>query len=181
MKYIAFFRGINVGGKNIVKMADLRQLFADLGFQGTETYIQSGNVIFSTGKKPHSLAPLIEQAFEKQFGFQSAVVVRSGAELIDIVGSLPFEEAEIEQAQSGNPDVEHIYIYLSNSKIDPENASRLCASYKGEDKYRVAGREIYLLCRQSIRDSKLVPLLTSLPEPLTARNIKTMKKIASML
>ncbi len=45
MKYAAFFRGINVGGKNIVKMAELKKLFSDLGFQKVETYIQSGNVV----------------------------------------------------------------------------------------------------------------------------------------
>jgi len=181
VKYVAFFRGINVGGKNIVKMSDLRQFFLDLGFHDVKTYIQSGNVLFSSDIEQHLLAPLIEQAFERQFGFPSAVVIRSGAEIERIITSLPFGEAEIKQAQNENPDVEHIYIYLSNSAIDTERVNQLCASYGGKDKYTIEKREIYILCMQSIRDSKLAIVLTKLPQPLTSRNLKTMEKISSMI
>ena len=90
MKYVAFFRGINVGGKNIVKMSDLSRLFIGLGFHDVKTYIQSGNVLFSSDKEQILLVPLIEQAFEEQFRFPSAVVVRSGEEIKRIVDSLPF-------------------------------------------------------------------------------------------
>jgi len=76
--------------------------------------------------------------------------------------------------------VEHIYIYLSDSAPDIEKANRLCASYTGNDKFEIMNREIYLLCFQSIRDSKLAALLTKLPQPLTARNLKTIKKISLM-
>uniref|UniRef100_UPI003A5C85A7 DUF1697 domain-containing protein n=1 Tax=Muricomes intestini TaxID=1796634 RepID=UPI003A5C85A7 len=48
MQYVALFRGINVGGKNIVKMAALRQLFLNLGLHKVQTYIQSGNVAFES-------------------------------------------------------------------------------------------------------------------------------------
>ena len=181
MRYAAFFRGINVGGKNTVKMSDLRQIFFDLGFQNAKTYIQSGNAVFSSGIEQRLLGSLLEQAFEERFGFQSAVVVRSDAEIANIIESLPFGAAEIEQAESETPDVEHIYIYLSGSAIDIEKASRLCASYTGNDKFQIMNREIYLLCFQSIRDSKLAALLTKLPQPLTVRNLKTIKKISLML
>ena len=181
MKYVAFFRGINVGGKNIVKMAALSRLFVDLGFHDVKTYIQSGNVIFSSDMEQMPLIHLIEQSFEKRFGFKSAVVVRSGTEIITIVDSLPFDAAEIEQAQNETPDVEHIYIYLSNKALDGEQVRQLCVSYNGKDKFYIVNREIYLLCFQSIRDSKIATLLMKLPQPLTARNIKTMKKLSLML
>ena len=181
MKYVAFFRGINVGGKNIVKMSALTRMFSGLGFLDVKTYIQSGNVIFSSAMEQHLLIPLIGQTFEEQFGFPSAVIIRSGAEIESIVDSLPFGTAEIEQAQNENPDVEHIYIYLSNSDVDTENVDRLCALYNGADRFQIINREIYLLCFQSIRDSKLAAMLTKLPQPLTSRNLKTIKKIASML
>ena len=180
MKYVAFFRGINVGGKNIVKMSDLSHLFIGLGFHDIKTYIQSGNVIFSSDTEQQLLIPLVEQAFEERFGFTSAVVVRSGAEIVRVVASLPFEVAEIEQAQNENPDVEHVYIYLSNSPIDIEKSTQLCASYNGKDRFQIMNREIYLLCFQSIRDSKLAAMLMKLPQPLTSRNLKTMEKISSM-
>jgi len=177
VKYVAFFRGINVGGKNIVKMTDLSQLFISLGFHDVKTYIQSGNVIFSSDIEQHLLVPLIEQAFEEQFGFSSAVVIRSDTEIGSIVDSLPFRAEEIEQAQNENPDVEHIYIFLSNSAIDIEKVSQLTASYYGKDRSQIVDREIYLLCFQSIRDSKLAAALVKLPQPLTSRNLKTLEKI----
>ena len=181
MKYAAFFRGINVGGKNMVKMSALSQLFIDLGFHHVKTYIQSGNVFFSSDKKQHLLIPLIEKAFEEQFGFSSAAVIRSDAEIKNIVDLLPFKTAEIEQAQKETPDVEHIYIYLSNDTIDIEKVNKLCASYNGKDRFQINNREIYLLCFQSIRDSKLAAILTKLPHPLTSRNLKTMEKISVLL
>jgi len=180
MKYVAFFRGINVGGKNIAKMSDLSQLFISLGFHDIKTYIQSGNVIFSSDMEQHLLIPVIEQAFKEQFGFSSAVVIRSDTEIENIVDLLPFREAEIEQAQNENPDVEHIYIYLSNNTIDIEKVNQLYVSYSGKDRFQIINREIYLLCFQSIRDSKLATVLTKLPQPLTSRNLKTMEKISLM-
>ena len=180
IKHVAFFRGINVGGKNIVKMSDLRQLFIYIGFDNVKTYIQSGNVIFSSDIEQSLLIPMIEQAFEKRFDFQSAVVIRSDDEITRIVDSLPFSKAEIEQTENDAPDVEHVYIYLSGSALDVEKVNRLCASYNGKDMVQIINREIYLLCYQSIRDSKLAAILTKLPQPLTSRNLKTMKKISLM-
>lgn len=50
MRYLALFRGINVGGKNIVKMKELRELFTELGFVNVRSYIQSGNLLFTSDK-----------------------------------------------------------------------------------------------------------------------------------
>jgi len=179
--YVAFFRGINVGGKNIVKMSDLARLFAELGFSGVKTYIQSGNVIFSTDAEQSLLAPMIEQAFNERFGFASAVIIRPGEEIASIVGSLPFDETEIERAQTANPDVEHIYVYLSEDVINAEEINQICARYGGEDRYYLTDREIYLLCQQSVRDSKLAAAFAKLPQPLTSRNLKTLNKIIQLL
>ena len=180
MRYAAFFRGLNVGGKNSVKMSELRQLLAGLDFQNVKTYIQSGNAVFSSDMEQRLLAPTIEQAFEERFGFHSTVAIRSDAEIAHIDDSLPFGAAEIEQAQNEDPGVEHIYVYLSESSLDTESIAALCASYDGKDRLHIMDREVYLLCFQSIRDSKLAALLTKLPQQLTARNLKTMKKISLM-
>lgn len=180
MRYAAFFRGINVGGKNIVKMADLKQLFTNLGFEEVKTYIQSGNIIFSSEADRTTLPSLISEAFEKQFGFRSAVVIRSDTEIADIIKFKPFQTAEIEAARKKAPDVEHLYIYLSDAALNREDVKQLCGGCDGEDKIFVTESEIYLLCAKSIRDSKLAVLLTKLPQNLTARNLKTMGKIGAM-
>ena len=68
MKYVALFRGINVGGKNIVKMADLRQLLLDLGLSKVKTYIQSGNAFFETPLSEDDLLEKIRTGFSGRFG-----------------------------------------------------------------------------------------------------------------
>ncbi len=182
MQYVVFFRGINVGGKNIVKMADLAQLFAKMGFTEVKTYIQSGNVIFASDEKDKpALIRLITDAFASRFGFESAVILRSGIEIANVLASLPFTAAEIESAGRETPGVEHSYIYLSNGSIDGQRVEALCSGYCGKDKLHIAESEIYLLCHQSIRDSKLAAMLTKLPQPLTCRNMKTMERIHAMM
>jgi uncharacterized protein (DUF1697 family) len=77
MKYIAFFRGINVGKKNIIKMADLKDFFIKLGYKNPKTYLRSGNVIFESennGKK--SIATDIENNLKRYFDFSVPVFVK---------------------------------------------------------------------------------------------------------
>jgi uncharacterized protein (DUF1697 family) len=76
VRYLALLRGINVGGKNIVKMADLRARFDRLGLDNVTTYIQSGNVLFDCKlKNATKLSVVIEEAMASAFGCASAVVV----------------------------------------------------------------------------------------------------------
>lgn len=180
-KYVAFFRGINVGGKNKVKMADLKQLFHDCGFRDVKTYIQSGNVIFKTDQDKSLLPDVISHAFEKRFSFPSHVILRSGDEMSAIMSALPFSKEEIEQAEAKAREVEHVYIFMANDSINPAAAEALCSAYDGEDKLSVGKRELYLLCYHSIRDSKLATSLSKLGVSLTSRNQKTMLKICELL
>ena len=83
-------RGINVGGNTIVPMRTLKQIFEGLGFDDVKTYINSGNVVFSTAKgSARSLETSIEKALEKTFGSHIRVVVKSRAEMKRIVGGMP--------------------------------------------------------------------------------------------
>src|ERR1043165_2092697 len=92
MKYVAFLRGINVGGKNKVKMETLREACAALGFENVKTYINSGNMIFETSKSNDTkLAEKIEKAIEKEFSLNIKTMVRSIAEIEDIVKNNPFD------------------------------------------------------------------------------------------
>jgi uncharacterized protein (DUF1697 family) len=181
MRYAAFFRGINVGGNHQVKMDDLRQLFLDCGFQNVQTVIQSGNVLFEADRDPASLPGMISRAFAERFGFQSNAAVRSGRELGEILAALPFSPDEIGQAEAANPDVEHVYVFLSNRAVDPDAAEALRQTYAGPDRLVAEKREYYLLCRQSIRVSKPAAALNKLDASLTSRNLNTMRKIHALL
>ena len=88
--YIALLRGINVGGKNIIKMEMLKQLFLDMSFCDVKTYIQSGNVIFRTQHADTlKLAKKIEEQLLKAFSAEIKTVVLTAAEWRDIVENAP--------------------------------------------------------------------------------------------
>jgi uncharacterized protein (DUF1697 family) len=90
IQYLVLLRGINVGGKNVVKMADLKAAFEALGFSNVITYIQSGNVLFQSAEKDKALLTVtIEKGLSKRFNFEAKVVVISQKELAAIVKSAP--------------------------------------------------------------------------------------------
>lgn len=88
-KKVCLLRGINVGGKNIIKMSDLKDCFEEAGFSDAQTYIQSGNVIFSSTKTNSELTQMIEKSLRKQFGYVEPVLVVSGKKLESIISSSP--------------------------------------------------------------------------------------------
>ena len=89
-QYVALLRGINVGGKNLIKMTDLKAGFETLGFENVSTYIQSGNVLFSATESGQAeLIKQIEEALSKTFNYKSRLVVRSRKQMKDIVAHAP--------------------------------------------------------------------------------------------
>jgi uncharacterized protein (DUF1697 family) len=90
MRYVALLRGINVGGKSIVRMADLKECVEGLGYEDVSTFIASGNVLFGTAKRDGAkLESSLERALETQFELPITVVVRSRAEFARIVKAIP--------------------------------------------------------------------------------------------
>lgn len=88
--YIALLRGINVGGKNIIKMAELRAAFEDMGLADVESYIQTGNVLFDTAEDSREkLTEMIETGLSRRFDFEPRVVVVSHEELERVVRRAP--------------------------------------------------------------------------------------------
>ena len=88
--YLALLRGINVGGKNRLKMADLRACFEAMGFERVRTYIQSGNVLLVANEaRQAQLAAQIEEGLLATFGYELPVVVRSHEELKNVVAQAP--------------------------------------------------------------------------------------------
>src|SRR5437867_2148938 len=100
MKYAAFLRAINVGGR-VVKMDRLRTLFEAAGLRGVETFIASGNVVFESGRKnTGDLERAIESHLEKALGYPVATFVRSMPELAAIVDLEPFGSGSLEPPDS---------------------------------------------------------------------------------
>ena len=90
LDYVALLRGINVGGKNLIKMPALQACFEANGFENVATYIQSGNVLFDFVRDPaRPLAKRIEAMLAATFGHQGMVVVRSRKQMRAVVERAP--------------------------------------------------------------------------------------------
>ena len=180
MKYAVLFKGINVGGKNVVKMNDLKQLLLDLGLSNVKTYIQSGNAVFKTDIGEAALHDMIFTGFSERFGFESDAIIRSIDEIGALIDRLPFSAMEITAAEA-DPQVEHLYVYFLDNPPKQSQIDAVCREYLGPDTPRAGKREVYLLLNQSIRKSKLAALTAKTFDSATARNWKTVNKLHDML
>lgn len=94
-QYIAFLRGINVGGHRKLKMEDLRSMMDSMGFENIATYIQSGNIVFDAEKTDtDSLSSSVKKQIEVQFEYDVPVIVRSYDDLKEVWENIPFEKKE---------------------------------------------------------------------------------------
>lgn len=177
--YIAFLRGINVGGKNIIKMAELKRVFEDIGLCEVQTYIQSGNVLFKSNEEEEPLCKEIECGLDKTFGFSITVVLRTLAELQWITLNRPFSEEEVAEAESMS-DAECLYVALLADAPLKDNVERLNDYRSESEEYCIAGRNIFLLFRNGIRNSKLANNLQKLGVPSTVRNWKTINRLVAL-
>jgi uncharacterized protein (DUF1697 family) len=139
---IALLRGINVGGKAAIRMADLKASFEAIGFEDVATYINSGNVVFR-GSKPDAAA--IEKRIAQDFGLEVSVMLRTPKELAGVEKRNPFPKAEGKRLHvmflSGKPTAKAI------AALDPDRSP--------PNEFRVVGREIYLHTPTGIGRSKL--------------------------
>jgi uncharacterized protein (DUF1697 family) len=177
--YAAFLRGINVGGKHRVRMDALRGIFDGLGLTGARTYIQSGNVVFAAEEPEDALRARLEAELESVLGFPVPVILRTAAELDDLLAGYPFS-ATRRRAAAAATDAETEYVCLWNAPLSAEALTGALAGYVGPDQWASHGRDLYLLLFQSVRDAKLVALITKALPPATARNLHTLAHVAAL-
>jgi uncharacterized protein (DUF1697 family) len=170
-QYVAFLRGINVGGHR-VKMEGLRGHFAALGFEDVETFLASGNVVFvSPEDDAVALEQRIEKRLAKELGFATATQLRTLRALAEVVAYPAFPRARTDDS-----------LYVCFLRAEPEAATRRAIDgLRSEvDDFRVNGRELYWLCRGKISEvsvawPKLEKLLRTLDA--TSRNLATVRKL----
>lgn len=145
MIFISLLRGINVSGQKKVPMQQLKELYEKLGFTSVQTYIQSGNVIFSSNERDAAkLQVKIESAIKKEFGFDVLVFVRTSADLEKIVKNNPFTQQETES----------LYITLL-SQVPVEIPADLDKFKAPNDKYKIINDVIYFYCPEGYGKTKL--------------------------
>jgi uncharacterized protein (DUF1697 family) len=174
-RYVALLRSVNVAGHGRIAMDELRASFDALGYADVTTYIQTGNVLFSTGSRSESaLAAAIEQRLAEDFGNAPAVLIRSVADLRRVGVSSPY-------AQAGAVKARHHVTFLatvpSKAALD---ALRLPPS--GHDELVVDGKEVYVHTPDGYANTKYTGtfLERRLGVVSTARNWNTVSKLCEL-
>lgn len=171
--YVALFRGINVGGKHSLPMQDLRGLLAELGCEDIQTYIQSGNAVFSASADPISLSAQITSTVEERFGFAPQVLLLTVERFTAIASANPYPEAE------AIPKFLHVWFLTEkagNPDIDAMN------SIKAEkEQFTLTDDALYLHAPDGIGRSRLAGKVDRhLGVSTTARNWRTVGKLLDL-
>ena len=173
---ISMLRGVNVGGHNKIKMDALRALYESLKLRDAQTYVQSGNVIFKTDERDMArLAKRIEDGIERKFGFRPDVILRTAAEMREVIARNPFakrrgiEPGKLLVSFLGSDPGEEGREKVRQMKCDPEEL-------------RVEGRELYIYFPNGQGRSKLsgAALEKALKTPATGRNWNSVTKMLEM-
>lgn len=125
-RFVALLRGINVGGRNLISMADLRGAFAAGGYRDARTFIQSGNVLFESDSARGSLEDELEAMLERRLGVELVVVVRSHLQLRNLVAKSP-------KGFGDEPDRYHSDVIFLKSPLSPNRAMRVVEVREGVD------------------------------------------------
>lgn len=173
---LALLRGINVGGKNILPMKDLAQIFIAAGCTDVRTFIQSGNVIFRT--KPAGLERLpgvITNRIEEVFGHRPPVILRTADQLHDVIQNNPFLKAGLPEPT--------LHVYFLASAPHPRSVSDLDPARSLPDTFFVRGREVYVQLPNGMARTKLTNNYfdSKLATTSTARNWRTVLKLYELM
>ena len=181
--HVALLRGVNVGGRNRLSMADLRAVVTSLGHTDVVTYIQSGNVVFSsTETNATALAAALEQAIAQTLDVHPSVVVVSSKDLARIVAGNPYPDEK-------NPKCLHV-VFSPGTRGPAERAAVATALERAREKgspdeATIVGRTLYLRTPDGLGRSELAAQLGRANGPLAApsatiRNWATVLKLLEL-
>jgi uncharacterized protein (DUF1697 family) len=173
---ISMLRGVNVGGHNKIKMDELRAVYESLGFRDAQTYIQSGNVVCRTEKRDLATAGArIEKGIERNFGFRPSVIVRTAAELREVMVRNPF-------AKRSGIDASRLLVAFLASSPAADALDKVLKIKCAPQELRVSGRELFIYFPNGMARPTL-PMATverTLKIASTGRNWNTVRKLLEM-
>lgn len=171
---IAILRGINVGGKRKILMADLKSMCEDLGLKDVTTYIQSGNLIFISDRKNAELENNLEKAITDKFGFDVPVIVRTEKELENSINNNPFFDK--------HADIKQLNLTFLKEKPNKENFEKILPFDYEPDKFQIDNKDVFIFCAGKYHESKLTNNFfeKQLKVGATTRNWKTVLKLSEL-
>ena len=176
MVYVALLRGINVGGKNKVDMKQLKAAFEDVGMTSVKTYINSGNVIFSSSSRsPARLAEVLEDAIASTFGFSVYVLVRDLKSMRTVVKALP-------RTWVNDDTMKCDVMFLWDDVARPSVVKELDIKPEIEEVKYVTRAILWRVDRDGVTRSGLMKMArTPLYKRMTIRNCNTTRKLLELM
>ena len=174
---VSLFRGINVGGNQLVRMEALKGLHTSLGLGDVQTYIQSGNVVFTSDDADVAqIQKNIEDGFAQTFGFSVKVMVRTANQLNAIIGNNPFQDQPMRESNR------IIALFLESYPVSTA-LEDIQKTYNGPEEIHIIGKEAFIYYPEGQGRSKLtnVFLEKKMKTAGTARNWNTVLKLQQLL
>lgn len=175
--YISLLRGINVSGKNKIKMADLRAMYEKLDFQSVESYIQSGNVKFDYQKTDTKiLAIRIKEEIRKEFGYDINVLVLNREQVYRIADNNPFLKGR-------NEDIKFLHVTMLENMPDDKLLESISGFQSKDDEFIIKDDIVYIFTPGGYGRTKLSNNFfeRKLKISATTRNWKTILKLKNMI
>jgi uncharacterized protein (DUF1697 family) len=175
--FVGLLRAVNLAGKNMVSMSDLRDLMSKLGMEDARTLLQSGNVIFrSDMRSPAKVERVLEDGVEKRFGLKTEFFVRTVEEMNEIVAANPFP-------REAKQDPGHLVVGFLKAAPDSAAVTALQKAIVGREVVRAVGRHSYVVYPDGIGRSKLTSALVEkkLGTRGTGRNWNTVLKLQALV
>jgi uncharacterized protein (DUF1697 family) len=176
-QYAALLRGINVGGNNLIKMAELKACFETLGFKDVRTYIQSGNVLFRTGTAdPAGLVRQLEEALSKTFNYTARLVLRSDAEMRAIIARAPKDFGS-------DPSTYRYDVIFLKEPLTAAEAMQSVSTKEGVDQAFAGNSVLYFQRLTSKATQSRLTRIISMPvyQSMTIRNWNTTTRLLKMM
>lgn len=170
-RYVCLLRGINVGGRNRVSMARLREACAEIGCEAIRTYIASGNLVCTSTLTAEELGGSLESVVERDFGIAIKVIVVAASRLEQIIRDQPFSNAEPNS----------LHVAFGGQAIDRETATALSDQHVDGEQVAVNGATIYYHLPNGLGRAKLPAIIDRKAKvPLTVRNWRTVLTLSDM-
>jgi uncharacterized protein (DUF1697 family) len=172
--HVALLRGINVGGRNLVGMSDLRNLLGTLGFAGARSLLQTGNLVFESDRQTGAeLERFLEAETARRLGVTADYVVRTAADWATVVARNPFPEEAVR-------DPSHLLVMFLKAAPQARDVQALQAAIDGPEYLRSVGKHLYVVYPAGVGRSKLTSnrIEKSIGTRGTGRNWNTVLKVA---
>jgi uncharacterized protein (DUF1697 family) len=174
-RYVALFRGINVGKAKRIAMADLRKLLEKMGYGDVRTLLNSGNAVFTGGAEPAAkIATRIRAEVAKKLGVDALVIVKSARQIADICAGNALAKTATDHSR--------LLVAMANEARSITALMKNADRNRGDDLIHVGKHAAYLWCANGILESKAaVVLLKDLEGTGTTRNWATLSKLHAMM